>query len=256
MNTEYDEEEEMDDDETLLGDDEVDEALNFDGDDSVDDGDLEQTEDYDDSTKTSDKSIPEVLQLTEYNDQMLASNNTYGVVAEYNDIDLETVNKKHEIMAKNFVTKITKFILEFNDVELSETHKKYIKEVAQLQMGHLVDLLSLVDINKQMLNNIIRRVNATQAEDYAIITSYINLGNQHLKLIKELQSTYKSLPSVIKKMKADVLCNQEIDGESNANIITENYNTTQFNTSKQLLRKILYEEQEKNKTPGEQPLKN
>lgn len=234
-----------------IQDDEIEEFLDEQEDEDFDDAELTDTEEVDSSNARSSKDIPEVLQLTEYNDQLLASNNTYGVVAEYNDIELEVVNKKHEIMAKNFVSKITKFILDFNDVELSKTHVKYIHEVSQLQMGHLVDLLSMVDINKQMLNNIILRVNATQAEDYAIINTYINLGNQHLKLIKELQTTYKSLPSVIKKMKADVLCNQELDGESTSDVITEGYGKTQFNNGKQLLKNILDKEREREANLGQ-----
>lgn len=43
----------------------------------------------------------EVLQLTEYNDGMLATNNnSYGVVAEYRDIDVDTVDKQYQIQAK------------------------------------------------------------------------------------------------------------------------------------------------------------
>jgi hypothetical protein len=152
----------------------------------------------------------DVLQLTQYNDSLLPSNQTDFIIAEYKDIDVVEVSKKHEIEAKKFVNKITKFILEFNDVVLSEAHKNYLRQVSDLQLQHLSDLLYLTDVNKQILNNIVARINATQAEDYAILNSYNNLATNHLKLIKELQNAYRAIPTVIKKAKADVLCNQEL----------------------------------------------
>ena len=100
----------------------------------------------------------------------------------------------------------------------------------------------MVDVNKQMLNNIIARVNASQAEDYSIINSYNNLVNQHLKLIKELQNTYRAIPNVIKKMKADVVCNQELENSENTaneEIITSEFGETQFNNGKQLYRSLV-----------------
>lgn len=183
----------------------------------------------------------EVLELTQFNDRSLVpSNSDSFVVAEYNDIKTVELTNKHRVSAKNFVNKITKFILDFNDVQLSDDHKKYVKAVGNLQLQHLEDLLYLVDVNKQMLNNIIARVNATQAEDYAIITSYNNLANQHLKLMKELQNTYRAIPTVLKKMRSDVLCNQELEtGTSEDEVITSEFGETQFNNSKQMLRSIL-----------------
>lgn len=191
--------------------------------------------------------IDEVLQLTEYNGSLVQNNNSYGVVAEYNNIDVENISAKHKKQAENFVGKITKFILEFNDVELSPAHRGYIKQVANLQLGHLQDLLELIDINKQMLNNIVRRVNATQVEDYAVINTYNSLVNQHLKLIKEVQNSYRGIPNVLKKMKADIMCNQELDGNSsNDEVITEDSGVTQFNNQKQMLRALI--EKRKGKT--------
>ena len=97
-----------------------------------------------------------------------------------------------------------------------------------------------------MISNIVARVNATQAEDYTIINSYNNLINQHLKLIKEVTTMYKSIPSVMKKMRADILSNQELENQNNENeeLITENYGEKQFNNSKQLLRTILNKKKE------------
>jgi hypothetical protein len=197
---------------------------------------LEETQ----TEEIQNEDFSEVLQLTQYNDGMLVESKTDFVVAEYTDIDVVILEKTHQLAAKKFVSRITKFVLEFNDVVLTEDHKNYIKQVSQLQLQHLSDLLYLTDVNKRMLNNIIARVNATQSEDYAIINSYNNLANQHLKLIKEQQNLYKSIPSVLKKMKADILCNQELEGNSeNDEVITSEYGETQYNNSKQLLHSIL-----------------
>lgn len=193
----------------------------------------------------------EVLQLTEYNDGMLApSNNSYGVVAEYREVDIDTVDKHFQTQAKSFVGKITKFITELGDVELSDQHKKYLGEVAQLQVANLADMLSIVEMNKQMIRNIQRRVNATQAEDYALIQTYNQLLNQHMKLYKELQQTYKNIPATLKKMKSDVMldANQQIQQEEQldeSKVVTENFGETQFNSSKHLIRKLREEAERK-----------
>ena len=216
--------------------------------------DLEISESVDNIlTESSEvEDFSEVLTLTQYNDSMLTESKTDFVVAEYENVKVVELELKHQQTAKTFVGKITKFVLEFNDVVLSEEHKAYLKQVGQLQLQHLSDLLYLTDVNKRMLNNIIARVNATQAEDYAIITSYNNLANQHLKLIKELQNTYKSIPSVLKKMKADVLCNQELEETPEDNeVITQDFGETQYNNQKQLLRTIL----ERNKLKGDKQQK-
>ena len=193
----------------------------------------------------------DVLQLTEYTGGGLMSNeSTDFVVAEYEKIDVINIDKSKEQIAKKFVSKITKFILDFNDVQLTEDHKDYIKQVGKLQLSNLQDLLSLVEINKQMIGNIVARVNAVQAEDYAIVNSYNNLVNQHIKLIKEVSNLYKSIPNVMKKMRADVLSNQELEqAQENNELITEDYGQKQFNNSKQMLKQIL--EKRKQQATGE-----
>ena len=71
--------------------------------------------------------------------------------------------------------------------------------------------------------------------------------NQHLKLIKEVQNSYRGIPNVLKKMKADIMCNQELDGNSsNDEVITEDSGVTQFNNQKQMLRALI--EKRKGKT--------
>lgn len=196
--------------------------------------------------QNNEEDFGEVLSLTEYMGGTVRDVNQDFVVAEYNKIDTQNIDKKTQLVAKNFVSKITKFILDFNDVKLTDSHKEYIKNVGSLQLSNLQDLLTLVEINKQMISNIVARVNATQAEDYTIINSYNNLINQHLKLIKEVTTMYKSIPSVMKKMRADILSNQELENQNNENeeLITENYGEKQFNNSKQLLRSILNKKKE------------
>lgn len=205
-----------------------------------------ETEEYDPSSERdlTNEEVNEVLQLTTFDDSQLVPsqhNNQYGV-AEYKEINIEDVSLRHQKEAKSFIDKVTKFVIEFNDVELSDSHKSLIKATAQFQLSHLSDLLFLVDANKQMINNIIRRVNATMTEDYAIIAAYNNLINQHLKLIKELSNSYRSVPSILKKMRADIICDQQLEQPENPNgeeVITKNFGDSQFNSDKQLYRKML-----------------
>lgn len=200
-------------------------------------------EDSENSLEISDsdsEDYSDVLHLTAYDGGMISNEHTDFIIAEYENIDTKQVDKETKLLAKKFVTKITKFILDFNDVQLSEEHRNYIRQVGLFQLDNLKDMLSLVEINKQMINNIVARVNAVQAEDYVIINSYNNLVNQHLKLLKEVTNFYKSIPATIKKMRADILSNQELENEEiNNELLTENYGETQFNSSKQMLRTLL-----------------
>ena len=197
---------------------------------------------------STENEFDDVLQLTEYSDgSLMSSSNTDFVVAEYDKIDVVNIDKKQQQIAKSFVSKITKFILDFNDVKLTKDHENYIKQVGQLQLSNLNDLLTLVQVNKEMISNIVARVNAVQAEDYAIINAYNNLINQHIKLIKEASNMYKSIPAVMKKMRADVLSNQELEASNeNEELITEEYGDKQFNNSKQMLKSILEKRKNKN----------
>ena len=188
----------------------------------------------------------EVLALTEYDGGGLLSESN-AVVAEYDNIDIIKIELRHKNEAKSFVQKITKFVTNFNDADLTDEHIKYLKQVGAFQLEHLSDLLSLVTINKQMINNIVRRVNSVQAEDFAMIATYNSLLNQHLKLMKELQNTYKAIPGVLKKMKTEVICNQELlDGENSNEVISDKYGETQLNDQKQLLKKLKEGYNEKN----------
>lgn len=201
----------------------------YDFDDDSDD-DSQETEEYNDN-------FEEVLQLTEYVGTDEARSSNVYVQAEYKNIDVVQVNINHQKIAKNIVQKITKFILDFNDVTLNVEHQKYIKSVAELQVSHLSDLLSLTAINKQMLDNMVLRVNSVQAEDYAMLTVYNTLANQHLKFHKELQNTYKNIPSMLRKMRLDVMDPENLlEKASDEGIVVEDSGVTQFNNTKELLK--------------------
>ena len=161
-------------------------------------------------------------------------------IQEFSRIDVEDVVKEYSVKAKNFVDKVNKFIREFDDESLSEDHREYLSNIAQLQTNDLTDLMTLVDVNKKMILNIVNQVNAVGFEDLMLINSYNSLINQHIKLIKELQSLYKSIPSNMKKMLSDVRCDQQLSESSNSGeIITKDYGETQFNNQKQLLKALL-----------------
>ena len=76
-----------------------------------------EAQEIEDAFKNDGKDFDEVLQLTQYNDSSLTpSRPSDFVIAEYEDIDTQQLSQKHKVIAKNFVAKITKFILDFNDV--------------------------------------------------------------------------------------------------------------------------------------------
>lgn len=208
--------------------------------------DLDQNEELD-LNYEDDGNFDDVLQLTEYNDTSLSNSGSAYVVAEYDNIDLVEVNKTHKFKAKKVIDSITKFILDFDDIQLTENHKTYIKAVANLQFEQLNDMLSLVSINKMMLENMVRRINSVQAEDYSMINTYNNILNQHLKLHKELSNTYRNIPTVLRKMRLDVIENPSTmlkPGEDVGDTVSENFGETHFNNSKQML-KTLRERQQK-----------
>ena len=161
-------------------------------------------------------------------------------IAEFDRIDVEGVIKEYSVKAKNFVSRVNKFIKDFDDESLTNEHREYLESVAQLQTNDLTDLMTLVDVNKKMILNIVNQVNAVGFEDLMLINSYNNLINQHIKLIKELQTLYKSIPSNMKKMLADVRCDQQLLPTSdNGEVITKDYGDSQFNNQKQLLQALI-----------------
>lgn len=203
------------------------------------DGHYEQI--YDDrSANSDDDDYSDVLQLTRYDDRMLQASDGNDYVAEYHNVDTVQIDAKYATQAKKIVNNITNFILKYDDVELTEEHKEYLMQVGQLQMQNLTDMLSLVEINKQMLENLIRLINASNMGDYAALASYNQLMQQQLKLTKELQMTYKQIPMTMKKMRNDILLEsgKESDSLNENTTYTEEYGSTQFNNQKELIRKM------------------
>ena len=190
----------------------------------------------------------EVLQLVPYETgsttSELSQSMGYFGSSEYNDIDTSLISSKQESEARAFVSKVEQFVVrlneQLNDSQLSDDLQEYIKQVGMLQYQNLADIMTLVTINKQMINNIVARINASQAEDYAIIQSYSGLVTQHIKLSRELSTIYKSIPSTVKKMVQEITGDQqtELDGGVSSAIITQNYGETQFNSTKELLKTL------------------
>lgn len=208
--------------------------------------DIDEAEELD-AEDVEHENFEEVLSLTEYDGNLKPVRDSDFVIADYKAIKPTEIDKAYFTQAKNFVNRITKFISDFDDQNLTDEHQKYLKEVAKLQITHLADLLTLVNINKQMMCNIIERVNVTQAEDYAIINSYNNLVNQHLKLLKELSAHYKAIPATIKKMRNDVIQEDRLnsgDTDEIGGVVTEDFGKSQFNNQKQLLRAMLDKQKE------------
>lgn len=190
----------------------------------------------------------EILSLTEYVNP--ESNNNLSVVAEYNDINVINIDKSSKKTAQELVKKITKFIIEFDDVELTDTHKKYLNDVGALEISTLQDLLNITEYNKMMIQNIILRINSVQAEDFAMIQSYTSLVNNHMRLMKDLQTKYKAIPGVIKRMKAEILCNQELGKDENdyKKLEQEIENTVEISSNKDMIRQLrMKREEELNK---------
>lgn len=189
----------------------------------------------------------DTLQLTEYVDS--SSNNSMAVVAEYDNIDIIKVQKSTKKQATDLVNKITDFISKFNDIELNQEHKDYLKEVGKLELAGLQDILTLVQYNKLMIDNIIRRINAVQGDDFAMIQSYSSLVTQQMKLQKELHTRYKSIPMVMKKMRIEVMCNQELgEDQTKLNNLNEELNNLPaLSTTKDKIRELRAKHEQANK---------
>ena len=110
--------------------------------DDLPDDELVETEDFNES-----ENFDEVIQLTQYDGGISSDNNQYGVIAEYNSIDLVPLKASCEKQAKEFTTLVNNLVTSFNDVELTEEHKAYLKSVSNLQMTNLKDFLYMVELS-------------------------------------------------------------------------------------------------------------
>lgn len=211
---------------------------------------IEQIETSSESIKVSyvqeDFDEGEILSLTEYVNP--ESNNSLSVIAEYTDINVVNIDKKSKKTAQELVRKIVKFITDLDDVELTPAHKEYITEVGGLEISTLQDLLMITEYNKQMINNIVLRINSVQAEDFAMIQSFNLLVNNHMKLMKDLKTKYQSIPAVLKRMKAEVLCNQELGKDENnyKKLQEEIEQTTEIASNKDMIKNLRAKREEEN----------
>lgn len=207
-------------------------------DDDTEHDDIEDSNSEDDIFPTESYQA-EILQLTPFvpgaKSEIGSTESGTGITlnAEYTNISVVELQQQHQLKAKQLVDGIVKFIKGFKDVELTQQHKEYLDIIAEFQMTHLSHLLYIVDVNKQMLDNMVHRINMVQAEDYAMLNTYNNLANQHIKLMKELSNTYKNIPANIKKMRTEVMCNQELGSDMEKNQLNDA--NTQTKTGRDLL---------------------
>ena len=207
-------------------------------DDDTEHDDIEDSNSEDDIFPTESYQA-EILQLTPFvpgaKSEIGSTESGTGITlnAEYTNIAVVELQQQHQLKAKQLVDGIVKFIKGFKDVELTQQHKEYLDIIAEFQMTHLSHLLYIVDVNKQMLDNMVHRINMVQAEDYAMLNTYNNLANQHIKLMKELSNTYKNIPANIKKMRTEVMCNQELGSDMEKNQLNDA--NTQTKTGRDLL---------------------
>lgn len=189
------------------------------------------------SDDSFDTNFGEVVHLTEYG--LSDPKSEMNIIAQYNNIETHKISAAHEIQARNIVGRISKIIMDMGDTQLSENHALYIQEIARLQISDLQDMMTLVEMNREMLNNVIERINATMMEDYTIIESYNKLANQHVKFIKELSNMYRSLPAMFKRVKSEIITEQISPDIITTPVITEDYGKLQFNSSKEMLRAMM-----------------
>lgn len=192
----------------------------------------------------------EVLSLTEWDDGgSSVKDNGMQVVAEYVPIDITTINKTVQIKTKSFVSKVLKFITDLEGESMTDERKSFLKTVAEIQVTNISDLSYLLTTNRELLDNVLRRINASQADDYININLYSSLVTQHLKLSKELNTAYKDLPTVMKRMNAEIKAeNTEVIPELDPNqqqIITESFGVSQFNSQGDLLTKLKNQQAER-----------
>lgn len=178
----------------------------------------------DDSTieaEIIDDNFDDVLTLTNENDNRSVGQYTGGgslALAEYDDVPVVNININTQKIAKRYIQSVTKFVLSLSDVELGEEHKNYLKQVGQLKVDQLSDLLSMTKMNKMIIDNMVRNINANQGEDFAMIATYNNLINQHIKLHKELSLVYKNIPIDMRKMRNDVLDSNLLENKNGDDI--------------------------------------
>ena len=180
----------------------------------------------------------EVFELTKYSESEMSTADDSFIVAEYDNIEFTNITINQTKVAKKFVQEVKKLVKSYSTSDLPEDFTKYLDSVASLQLDQLADLLTMFTMNREMLGNMVKRVNATQADDYALIQGYTQLVQQQLKLHKELQTTFSNIPATMKKMVMDI-DTEIIDKDSPINpVVTDAHGKNQFNNSREMLRRL------------------
>jgi hypothetical protein len=194
-------------------------------------------------TETNDDDFSDVfdvslIQQPHQNGFQLGADSATYTVAKYDSIKVVEIERKAITEAKAFVQKVTAFVTTSGDDSLKAEHIDYLKQVSKFKIQNLSDLLRIAKINSMMINNIVERINSTVAEDYAMVASYNNLITLHMKLIREIQNLYTSIPSQMRKMKAEMLAKQEVSETASLEPFSTNLGETHFNNQKQLLARL------------------
>lgn len=159
--------------------------------------------------------------------------------AEYNQVEPLKITEKQTKLANKFVTDITKFITKLGDVDLNEQHKNYIKVVGNLKISNLTELLTMREMNKSIMVNLVNSINSTNGEDIMVIQSYNSLLNTQMKLIKETDQFINAVPTDIKKLRNDVLTQEQLEKmDSVDDSLLDVTNQNVHNNTKQLLMQI------------------
>lgn len=190
-----------------------------------------------------DDNFDDVIQLTEYEGDGIIKpngNNSIQSISQYDPVDVQEIDLVCQKQARNLVDKIKGFIIKYSPTDLDEDVQEYITAAAELEISGLADMLQLIQMNKLMISNIVNRINDTLGEDFAAINSYNQLVNMHMKLMKDVQNRYKSIPETLKRMKTDIETDQLLpsNGDSVEEKISENYGVSQFNNSRELINSL------------------
>jgi len=204
-----------------------------------------EAEIMDNNDQNNGGDFDDVFELTKYSASDVSTESDSFIVAEYDNIEVNAVTINQTKIAKKFVQEVRKLVKSHSTNDLPAEFDTYLKSVADLQLSQLADLLTMFTMNREMLGNMVKRINATQADDYALIQGYTQLVQQQLKLHKELQTTYSNIPAIMKKMVIDIDDNV-IDKNAVVNpVISESYGSNQFNNSKEMLNNLRKKQAEK-----------
>lgn len=188
----------------------------------------------------------EVLNLSSYdgNSNVPASGGDWGVSAEYHTVNVVETTKRSKVLAKDFVSKVSKILMKLDETKTPEM-TSYMKTFSEINVNKISDLAFMVDSNRQLIENVIHRINSTNGEDFVTFKLYSELVNTHLKLQKELQLSYNELPSMFKRAKAEMLTDEQQFGMSADSNILVDEESNEFRTQKDLIASLRAEKARK-----------